>query len=94
MRGMVISHAGRAWNDHGVAMRLSRLKAKIGQSMSWPRGYWSIIWAHATVGGPLAVSVGSLADNVGRRSHLLFDNVGPFRRCLWAHAFLLVGRYR
>jgi hypothetical protein len=57
------------------------------------QGYWSIIWAHATVGGPLAVSVGWLANNVSLMSHVLFDNVGSFRRCLWAHAFLLVGRY-
>jgi hypothetical protein len=51
------------------------------------------MWARSAVCGPLADNVGRLDDNVGLRHRLLADNLVPFRPCLWARAFLFVGRY-
>ena len=52
------------------------------------------MWAESAVCGLLPENVGRLAANVGLKRGALSENLVPFWLCLWAHVFLLLGRYK
>ncbi|SRR5712691_1272191 len=52
------------------------------------------MWASGPVCGLFADNVGPSAENVGLRCRVFAGNVGSIAACLWAHAILIVGRYR